>query len=40
LFIGHQTIWRRPCNLVTKVEGKGIALRYDGQNQTEKKVDL
>jgi stage V sporulation protein R len=35
-----QTIWRRPCNLVTKVEGKGVCLRYDGQNQTEKKVEL
>jgi stage V sporulation protein R len=35
-----QTIWRRPCNLVTKVEGKGVCLRFDGQNQTEKKVEL
>ena len=35
-----QTVWRRPCNLVTKVEGKGVCLRFDGQNQTEKKVDL
>jgi len=35
-----QTVWRRPCNLITKVEGKGVSLRYDGQNQTEKKVDL
>jgi stage V sporulation protein R len=35
-----QTVWRRPCNLVTKVEGKGVALRFDGQNQTEKKVEL
>jgi stage V sporulation protein R len=35
-----QTVWRRPCNLVTKVEGKGVCLRFDGQNQTEKKVEL
>jgi stage V sporulation protein R len=35
-----ETIWRRPCNLVTRVEGKGICLRYDGQNHTEKKVEL
>ena len=35
-----QTIWHRPCNLVTKVEGKGVCLRFDGQNQTEKKVEL
>ncbi|HSP18958.1 MAG TPA: SpoVR family protein, partial [Myxococcaceae bacterium] len=35
-----QTLWRRPCNLVTRVENKGMCLRFDGQNQTEKKVDL
>jgi stage V sporulation protein R len=35
-----QTVWRRPCNLITRLDGKGISLRYDGQNHTEKKVDL
>ena len=35
-----QTVWRRPCNLVTRVENKGLCLRYDGQNHTEKKVEL
>ena len=35
-----QTVWHRPCNLVTRLDGKGISLRYDGQNHTEKKVDL
>jgi len=33
-------VWRRPCNLITRLDGKGISLRYDGQNHTEKKVDL
>jgi stage V sporulation protein R len=35
-----QLIWRRPANLITKVEGKGLMLRYDGQNHSEKKVEL
>jgi stage V sporulation protein R len=35
-----QTVWHRPCNLITRLDGKGVCLRYDGQNHTEKKVDL
>ncbi len=35
-----QSLWRRPVNLVTKVEGKGVILRFDGQDHTEKKVEL
>jgi len=35
-----QSVWRRPCNLVTRYEGKGLMLRFDGQNHSEKKVDL
>jgi stage V sporulation protein R len=34
------TLWRRPVNLVTRVEGKGLALRFDGQSHSEKKVEL
>src|SRR5271165_3621668 len=34
------TLWRRPVNLVTRVEGKGVALRFDGQSHSEKKVEL
>jgi stage V sporulation protein R len=34
------SVWRRPTNLMTKSEGKGILLRYDGQNHSEKKVEL
>ena len=35
-----QSLWRRPVNIVTKAEGKGVMLRYDGQEHSEKKVDL
>ena len=35
-----QGIWKRPTNLVTRVEGKGLLMRFDGQNYSEKKVDL
>ncbi len=34
------SLWRRPTNLVTRVEGKGVMLRYDGISHTEKKVEL
>jgi stage V sporulation protein R len=34
------TLWRRPVNLVTKVEGKGIMMRFDGQEHSERKVEL
>jgi stage V sporulation protein R len=32
------SIWRRPVNLVTKVDGKGVMLRFDGKDHSEKKV--
>ncbi len=35
-----QSLWRRPTNLVTRVEGKGMLLRFDGQTHSEKKVEL
>jgi stage V sporulation protein R len=35
-----QTLWRRPVNLVTKVDGRGIMYRYDGREHTDKKIDL
>jgi stage V sporulation protein R len=34
------TLWRRPVNLVTRVEGKGLMARFDGQSHSEKKVEL
>ncbi|MFN0062027.1 MAG: SpoVR family protein [Myxococcaceae bacterium] len=35
-----QSLWRRPCNLLTRTEGRGLMVRFDGQNHSEKKVDL
>jgi stage V sporulation protein R len=35
-----QSLWRRPVNLITKVEGKGVMLRFDGQSHSDKKVEL
>ena len=35
-----QTLWRRPVNLVTRVEGSGVIMRYDGQDHSDKKVEL
>jgi len=34
------SIWRRPVNLVTRVEEKGVMLRHDGVEHSEKKVEL
>jgi stage V sporulation protein R len=35
-----QSLWRRPVNVVTRVDNKGVMLRYDGQNHSEKKFEL
>jgi stage V sporulation protein R len=35
-----QTLWRRPVSLITRFDGKGVMIRHDGQNQSEKKVEL
>jgi stage V sporulation protein R len=35
-----QTMWKRPVNLVTKIDGKGILLRFDGKEHSEKKINL
>jgi len=34
------SMWRRPVNLVTKVEGRGMLLRFDGQEHSEKRIEL
>jgi stage V sporulation protein R len=34
------SLWRRPVNLYTKLEGKGLILRFDGKEHTEKKAEL
>jgi len=38
--VNMASLWRRPVNLVTRVEGKGLMMRFDGKEHSEKKVDL
>jgi stage V sporulation protein R len=35
-----QSLWRRPVNIITRYDAKGVLLRFDGQNHSEKKVEL
>jgi len=35
-----QSLWRRPVNLVTKVEGRGTLFRFDGREHSDRRVDL
>jgi stage V sporulation protein R len=35
-----QSLWRRPVSLVTRVEGRGLMMRFDGRDHAEKKVEL
>ncbi len=35
-----QTLWRRPVNLVTRVEGRHMQFRYDGKEHSERRVEL
>ncbi|MCP3164493.1 SpoVR family protein [Myxococcus qinghaiensis] len=35
-----QSLWRRPVNIITRYDNKGVMLRFDGTTQTEKKVEL
>jgi stage V sporulation protein R len=32
-------VWKRPVNILTKVEGKGKLLRFDGRDHSEKSAD-
>lgn len=33
-----QSMWQRPANLYTRVDGKGVILRFDGSEHSEKNV--
>jgi stage V sporulation protein R len=33
-----QFVWKRPVNLYSKVDGKGVILRFDGKDHSEKKA--
>jgi stage V sporulation protein R len=35
-----QSLWRRPVNLVSKVEGRGTLFRFDGKEHSDRRVDL
>jgi stage V sporulation protein R len=35
-----ESIWHRPVNLYTKVDGKGVIMRYDGKEHSERKANL
>jgi stage V sporulation protein R len=35
-----QTLWRRPVNLISKVEGRGTLFRFDGKEHSDKRVEL
>ena len=34
------SLWRRPVNLVSRREGKGVMYRFDGKEHSERKVEL
>ena len=34
------SMWKRPVNLFTRSEGKGVLMRFDGKDHSEKKVEL
>ena len=33
------SVWKRPVNLITRVEQKGVMLRFDGTEHSEKKME-
>ena len=35
-----QSLWRRPVNLHTKVEGRGTLFRYDGKEHSDRRAEL
>ncbi len=35
-----QALWRRPVGIVTRVDGKGVLMRFDGRDHTDRKVDF
>jgi len=34
-----QAMWRRPVAIVTRVDGKGVLMRFDGRDHADRKVD-
>ena len=38
--VALQRVWKRPVNLLTRVDGKGKSLRFDGRDHSEKGADF
>jgi len=38
--VNLQAMWRRPVGIVTRVDGKGVLMRFDGRDHTDRKVEL
>ena len=38
--VNLQAMWRRPVGLVTRLDGKGVLMRYDGRDHTDRKMEL
>jgi stage V sporulation protein R len=32
-------MWRRPVAIVTRVDGKGVLMRFDGRDHADRKVE-
>jgi len=37
--VNLQAMWRRPVAIVTRVDGKGVLMRFDGRDHADRKVD-
>ncbi len=35
-----QSIWRRPVNLASRMEGRGVLFRFDGRDHSDRKYEL
>lgn len=35
-----QSLWRRPVNLFSRVDGKSVILRFDGQDHSDRKAEM
>ena len=35
-----QAMWRRPVGIVTRIDGKGVLMRFDGRDHTDRKVEF
>ena len=38
--VNLQAMWRRPVGIVTRIDGKGVLMRFDGRDHSDRKVEL